>query len=165
MAALARTYMDQRKFDDAQPILTSLLEIAARRLGPEHNTTMDARILLGYLLVQTGRFAEAESPLRDAVRVRERLMPDTWNLANVRSLLGASLSGQRKFDQAEPLLTAGVQGLLDRWRDIPAASRHFFEFASAAVVQMYRDMGQPVKATSWQTRITSSTADTRRDPR
>jgi tetratricopeptide (TPR) repeat protein len=137
-----------RSFD-----LTPLIDAAKQRFGDEHNTTTDARINLGYALLRSGRFTEAESPLRDVARVREKLTPNTWNLGNARSLLGASLAGQRKFTEAETLLTAGVQGLLDHRRDIPATAVDFFDFAGAAIVSMYKEMGQLDKAALWQGKL------------
>jgi hypothetical protein len=156
MSFLARTYREQGKFEEARSVLIPLVELADRRLGSNHNTTTDARIFLGYVLRRTGRYAEAEPPLRNVVSVCEKLTPGTWNLANVRSLLGASLAGQQKFTEAEPLLTTGLQGLLDHRKEIPASSLYFFDFAAEAVVRMYRDMGQNDKASSWEARLKSA---------
>ena len=42
-----------------------------------------------------------------------------WTTFNTKSLLGASLLGQKKYAEAEPLLVAGYSGLKQREAKIP----------------------------------------------
>jgi hypothetical protein len=67
-----------------------------------------------------GRPAAAEPLLREGLRVRRRGLPETdWRIGVSKSLLGASLTGLERFDEAESLLqeaaavlkgTGGPQG-------------------------------------------------------
>ena len=74
-------------------------------------------------LLQAGKFAEAEPPARDCLRLREKLMPDDWRTFNAQSLLGGSLLGQKKYAEAAPLLLSGCEGLIQRENQIPANVR------------------------------------------
>ena len=49
--------------------------------------------------------------------------PDSWNRYHCQSLLGASLAGQKKFAEAEPLLIAGYEGMVQREATIAAPDR------------------------------------------
>jgi hypothetical protein len=69
------------------------------------------------------------------------------------SLLGASLAGQARFEQAESLLLAGYQGLSQRKESIPWASRSAPKEAGERIVQLYRDWQKTGKAAEWQTRL------------
>ena len=70
-----------------------------------------------------------------------------------QSLLGASFAGQKKFSEAEPLLRATVQEMLDRRKDMPHESLYFFDSAGEALVRLYQDTGQTDKASEWQTKL------------
>jgi hypothetical protein len=48
---------------------------------------------------------KAEPALRHALEVRQHLYPPgDWRIAQVQSLLGASLAAQQRYDEAEPLM-------------------------------------------------------------
>ena len=53
------------------------------------------------------------------------------------SLLGASLAGQKKYAEAEPLLLSGYQGMTQRIGTIPAASRFRLEQAGKQIIALY----------------------------
>jgi hypothetical protein len=68
-------------------------------------------------------------------------------------MLGASLAGQRKYGDAEPLLLAGYQGLSNRESTIPAPNRSAIEQAGERIVQLYQDWAMPEKAAEWREKI------------
>jgi serine/threonine protein kinase/tetratricopeptide (TPR) repeat protein len=70
-------------------------------------------------LLAAGRFTEAEPLARECLALREKLIPHEWRTFNARSMLGGCLLGQKKYDEAEPLLVAGYEGLKCRQRRIP----------------------------------------------
>src|SRR5215471_18304040 len=57
------------------------------------------------------RFAEAEPLYRECLTSREKNCPNAWYTHYTRFLLGATLMGKRKYEEAEPLLVAGYQGM------------------------------------------------------
>jgi len=77
-------------------------------------------IIYASALVAQERYAEAEPYLRHCWRIRELALPEgDWHTAHVMSVLGASLAGQEKFDQAEPLLLSGYNQMKDNTETIP----------------------------------------------
>jgi hypothetical protein len=61
-----------------------------------------------------GRFAESEPLAREALEFNRKQQPDDWPSFRAESLLGASLAGQKKYAEAEPLLLEGYQGMAAR---------------------------------------------------
>jgi len=65
-------------------------------------------------LLQHRQYPAAETYLRECLTIREKKLPDDWVLFYTKSLLGGALAGQKKFQEAEPLLVAGHSGMQDR---------------------------------------------------
>src|SRR5262249_16126800 len=82
--------------------------------------TRRTQIALSLLRLEQRRYQDAEPLLREVVSTLERARPDAWTRFHAQSLLGASLAGQMKYNDAEPLLISGYQGLLERESTIPA---------------------------------------------
>src|SRR5258708_849453 len=66
---------------------------------------------LGLNLLRQKKPADAEKPLRDCLRIREKAQPDAWATFNTKSLLGEALLQQKYHADAEPLLVQGYQGM------------------------------------------------------
>jgi eukaryotic-like serine/threonine-protein kinase len=60
------------------------------------------------------KFAASEPIARENLEFNEKEQPDNWQRFRAESLLGATLTGQKKYTEAEPLLLAGYQGMLAR---------------------------------------------------
>ena len=69
-----------------------------------------------------GKFADSEPLAREAVEVNRKNRPDDWQEFRAENLLGASLAGQKKYADVEPLLLQGYQGMLAR-KDRTGADR------------------------------------------
>ena len=78
---------------------------------------------LGELKFEQKAYADAEKFLRHALPTFEKRNPDSWKRYYVQSILGATLSASGNHAEAESLLAAGYQGILDRQDSIPAESR------------------------------------------
>jgi len=75
-------------------------------------------------LIEQGEYADAEELLRHCVDIRRLAHGDTdWHTAHVMSLLGASLAGQGKFAEAEPLLLDAYSQMRDNAGTIPEEHR------------------------------------------
>jgi hypothetical protein len=64
--------------------------------------------------------------------------------------LGASLAGEKKYAEAEPLLLEGYQGMLARKDRIDVPDRYHLELAHRWVVRLYQAWGKPDKAAEWK---------------
>ena len=80
---------------------------------------------------------DVEVLLRDLVTPRKNA-PDTWYRYNTASILGAALTAERKYAEAERLLIDGYQGLVERKATIPSSTVDPLDRAQAWLVQLYQ---------------------------
>jgi serine/threonine protein kinase len=97
--------------------------------------------------------AAAESLLRDCLSMRDQIAPDAWETFDTRSLLGASLSAQKKYAEAEPLLLQAYDGLKARETKIPAPYSARVAQAGLRLVELYDAWGKEDQATLWRQRL------------
>jgi hypothetical protein len=106
--------------------------------------------LLGDCLLRQNQLGQAESLLRACVTTREKKDADGWETFWSKALLGAALAGQEKHAEAEPLLLAGLEGLIQRAARIPAPDRWVLGDARNRLVRLYEAWGKPEKAAAWR---------------
>jgi tetratricopeptide (TPR) repeat protein len=111
---------------------------------------VDALTLLGQVKLKQGKYGEAETALRPALRANEENRPDSWQRYNCQSLLGASLAGQKNFAEAEPLLLSAYSALGQRAPAIPAEEQSSLEEARKAILQLYQAWPKPDKVAEWR---------------
>ena len=154
MLLLADTYSSLGRYADADQWFTRLRDSNRRTKGPEQVTTI-ATIALGWAKLKQDHHADAEGLLRELADAVVRTSPDLWERFNIESMLGASLAGQRRFADAEPLLVAGYEGMATRK---PAANPNFrsrftLREAGEAIVGLYTDSGNDTKRSEWTARL------------
>ena len=71
-------------------------------------------------------------------------------LFNTESLLGGALAGQKKFQEAEPLLVEGYFGMKDREANIPPAAKTRLPEAVQRLIDLYIAWDRPEDAAQWQ---------------
>ncbi len=73
----------------------------------------------------------------------------------VMSLLGASLAGQKKYADAEPLLLQSYQGLQQRQSSLPPylIAPHRITESLERLVQLYEAWGKPAPAAEWKQKL------------
>jgi eukaryotic-like serine/threonine-protein kinase len=108
---------------------------------------------LGEVEIQQEKYALAEPLVCEALGNWETASPGSWKRYYGQALVGASLTGQKRFAEAEPLLLAGYQGLQERQTSIPAGTRRVVSEAGLRIAQLYRDWGQPEKAREWEEKV------------
>jgi serine/threonine protein kinase/tetratricopeptide (TPR) repeat protein len=111
-------------------------------------------------LLKAGEPTAAEPILRECLGIREKQEPDAWTTFNATSLLGASLFGQKKYTEAEPLLLAGYDGMKQRAEKIPKGSRDQLVDALARLVLLYDATGPKEKADDWRAKLAEAKATT-----
>jgi hypothetical protein len=67
-----------------------------------------------------------------------------------QSLLGASLAGEKKYAEAEPLLLEGYRGMLVRKDRMADSDQRHLDSAREWIVQMYEAWGKLEKAVEWK---------------
>jgi tetratricopeptide (TPR) repeat protein len=153
MHNLAVLYRRQARYAEAEPVDMKVLEIQRRVLGLEHPDTTDTMASLSELWLREHRYTEPEPLLREAVNTAQQISPYNWERYYLQSLLGAALTGQKRYAEAEPFLLSGYAGMIQRKTTIPAPSRSNLTQAGEWIVQLYRNWGQPDKATEWQAKL------------
>jgi tetratricopeptide (TPR) repeat protein len=155
---LALLYEHQGRIAQAASLYTKVLGSRRRVLGPDHPATLTTLAWLGRVRLRQRHYVEAESLLREALNGQEKKYPDAWQRFNDQSMLGASLAGQERFGEAEPLLQSGYQGLVQQKDTIPWESRSAVDEAGEKIVQLYRNWAKPEKAAEWKEKVHLSLA-------
>ena len=119
-------------------------------LGAENPNTLVSEADLGLAYLSQGKFAQSEPLAREALEAEKKIRPDHWQRFRATSLLGASLAGEKKYAEAEPLLLEGYQGMLARKDRIAIPDRYHLDLAHRWLVQLYQAWGKPDKAGEWK---------------
>ena len=146
-------YQRQGKFAQAETNIAQALAGRRRTLGSDHPETMQGAADLALALLSQRKFVESERLAREALAFNRKKNPDDWPRLRAESLLGASLSGQKKYRDAEPLLIDSFRGMVERkgklgW--MGASTARYLEEAREWIVQLYQAWGKPDKAAEWR---------------
>jgi hypothetical protein len=153
MNFLADLYRTEGRDTQAEALYSQVLEGRRRVLGPEHPDTTRILAVLGQMRLEKGLYAEAEPLLREALIEQEKGSPGAWSRFDTESMLGAVLANQQKYGEAEPLLTSGYEGLVQRQATIPQASRAVVQRAGERIVHLYQNWGKPEEAAEWREKL------------
>ena len=150
---LARIYFEEGKLAEAESLYRKVLDSRRRVLGPQHPLTADTMAAFAGVLRRQARYAEAESIAREALHILEKINPDVWRRYYLQSLLGAVLTGEKRYGEAEPLLVSGYYGLVQRKATIPNPNQTALVDAGNWTVELYQAWSRPEKADEWTTRV------------
>ena len=143
---LAHLYAEEGRNAEAEPLLAKVLDARKRVLGPQHPETIAVMSELAFTRIELQKYADAEPVIRESMSAHAKLAPDSNARLIDSLLLGASLAGQKKYAEADPLLVNGYQGL----RQHPSEGHEFYlQKARGWIAQLYRDWGKPAEATEW----------------
>jgi tetratricopeptide (TPR) repeat protein len=146
----ASMYQRQGKYALAETYAAQVIARERHALGLEHPDTMDSAADLSLALVSQGKFAESESLTREAVETDRKKRPDDWQYFRAESLLGASLAGQKRYAEAEPLLLEGYKGMATRKERIWVRDWYHLDRAPEWIANVYQAWGKPEKAAEWK---------------
>ena len=154
MTLLGVLYQNEGKTDLAESTLTNAL--ALDRKLPTGNLTLRVCLTaMARLRLTQRKYAEAESLLHEAMNGAGNQNTQAWDTLDRQSLLGASLLGQGRYAEAEPLLIAGYQGLLKQSPAISVDAN--LPQAGERLVQLYSAWGRPEKADEWRRQLQAVT--------
>jgi hypothetical protein len=117
--------------------------------------------MLGENLLKQHIWHEAELLFRECLPIRDEKAPDSWTTFHIRSGLGASLLGQEKYAEAEPLIVTGYEGMRSREAKIRPHEKSFLVEAGERVIQLSEAWGKPEEVAEWHRKI-RPTAEIRR---
>ncbi len=107
-SSLARVLHARGELTEAAALLRQVLEVREQLKGEDHLHVALTRKDLAAVLLSRGNIDAAEDLLRRALAILEQRRPDSWEIAEVRSLQGACLAKQGRYQEAEPLLSDGA---------------------------------------------------------
>lgn len=111
IGALGRAYLNTNQPVKAAPLLQEAwqrVQDGKRKTNdPVFRNAQTGAILLA---LAENRFADAEKLLRESLVVLERT-PNGWQTYQARVMLGAALTGQKKFAEADALLIPAYEGM------------------------------------------------------
>lgn len=147
---LGHMYQRGKDYADAEAVFSQALAGQRHKLGSQNPLTMSEAVNLALAYVSDKKFTEAEPLAREALDLYQKKQPDDGDRFRAESLLGASLAGQKKYAEAEPLLVEGYQRLSAQRESIGAPYRFNVDLAHGWLMQMYADWGKPEKAAEWR---------------
>lgn len=104
LADLAKTYIDEARFEQALQAYDRVLKIRRKTLGPDHPDVAAALNDIAEIYRQTGRFAEAEKLYKRSLEIDEsHFGPDHPEVAATLNNLGLLYEIQGRYGEAEPL--------------------------------------------------------------
>jgi tetratricopeptide (TPR) repeat protein len=157
LADFATILQRQGRYALAATYAAQALDARRRALGSEHADTMVSAADLALAYQSQGRFTESEPLAREALQFNRREQPNEWERFRVESVLGASLAGQKRHAEAEPLLLEGYRGMAERKDRVGAPYSYYLDRAGEWVVQLYQSWGKPDQASEWR-RLTADSA-------
>ena len=150
MDNLANVYLVSEQPEKALPLFERLIAADRDRAMPDDPAFAGLLAEVCHALLKHRQYPAAETYLRECLTIREKKMPDEWMLFDTKSMLGAALAGQKKFQDAEPLLIEGYQGMKDREAKIPPAGNTRLNEAVQRLVDFYTDWEKPEEAEKWR---------------
>jgi tetratricopeptide (TPR) repeat protein len=137
---LANALAEQQEFDDAETLHREALAIFRRFRNEEHEYVTDALNNVAGMLERQGRYEEAESLCS---RILSRPQANEYDKAGASSTLGAIRAGQKRFGEAQVLLSDGFD-VIKVHRDIATPRKRL---ALRRLLQLYDswDAAEPGK--------------------
>jgi serine/threonine protein kinase/tetratricopeptide (TPR) repeat protein len=149
---LLDAYGKAGKTAEAVGLLQEQLTEARETLPQDSPQLAGTMAQTGLTLLTLKAWTEAEPILRECLAIREKADADAWTTFNTKSMLGESLFGQRKYDEAEPLLLAGFEGMKARETNIPKQGGGELRIPEALdrMIELYTAIDKPDEAKKWQ---------------
>jgi tetratricopeptide (TPR) repeat protein len=145
-------YLREGQYAPAEVSIAEALAGQRRSLGDGHPLTVASMGDLAVVYIAEGKFAQAEPLAREVLGWQKKLNAGDWEQYNAECELGASLAGQKKYAEAEPLLTEGYQGMLAHKDHIEGPDQFRLKLAHQWFVQIQSSQGRDGKAAAAKAR-------------
>jgi eukaryotic-like serine/threonine-protein kinase len=150
LSNLARLYQRQGRYSLAGTYAEQVLAGRRHALGSEHEDTIVSAADLALAYISQEKFVAAEPLAREALEFNRKKQADDWQRFRAESLLGASLAGEKKYAEAEPLLVEGYEGMLARKERMAVPYWYHLDRAREWIVQLYQAWGKLDRAAEWR---------------
>jgi tetratricopeptide (TPR) repeat protein len=152
---------EQGKLPEAETCFRQSLAIRRKRHSPDVDVAMSS---LATTLCRQQKFSEGESLFRECLAMRETNSPNAWYTHYTRLRLGAALMGKRQYDEAEPLIISGYEGMREREAGVRDRTKVLTE-SIQDMIQLFEVTSRPDQAAEWKTKLaTVQAAGPKRKP-
>ena len=141
---------DQGKLPEAESCFRQAL--ALRRRHPGSQNVDVAMSSLATTLYLQQKFSEAEPLYRECLAMRETNCPNAWYTHYTRLRLGATLMGKRQFDQAEPLIFSGYEGMREREAGVRDRTKVLTE-SIQDLIELFEATSRPEQVVEWKAKL------------
>jgi hypothetical protein len=153
MEELALVSRSEHKYAQAEMLYAKLLNLEERALGREHPKRLASTNDLAFLYLSQREYAKAERLAVTALDAYKNATTDTWHRYESEAILGASLAGQNKYADGEPMLLSGYAGMVRCQTNIPAGSRFKVKSAGTWIVRLYADSHRKRNVEGWREKL------------
>jgi tetratricopeptide (TPR) repeat protein/tRNA A-37 threonylcarbamoyl transferase component Bud32 len=150
MNNLAFAYFQAWRFADAEVLLAVWLAKQRPKLLADDTSVAHHLKVLGECQVRQRKFAEAESNLRDSLNIYRKQQPQSAPRYDAEGLLGAALTGQRRFAAAEAVLLAAYERLKMQQSSLKGTRKVPLWTVLKRVVDLYEAWGRHDEAVKWR---------------
>lgn len=144
------------------PLAVTTLEKATEKIRaryPKGDKRFEAILAqAGTALVECGQFAAAEKYLRECLDGRQKAAPESQVTLSTMRLLAVALVGQKKFDEAKPLLLSAFAAM-EKLPESSSAVRAEMRKCSENLVELYKALNQPEEVKQWSARTEALSSD------
>ena len=144
-------WMIKYGFDaDAVPLCQELLSLARTHLPDGRDGHADMLIHISGAQTRLDRLVDAEQSLREALQIRQEIYePENWLIASAKSMLGETLIDQQRYEEAEPLVLEGYEGMRGALEVPEIRPREALE----RIVKLYEQWDKPDQAAEWRAKL------------
>ena len=150
LAFLGAVYAINKDLKKLGPVLLESREICLFRWGPDHALTAAANEAVGKFYFVQGDYARAEPYFRDFWNHGIKNNRQDWGRFAAEIELGLSVLGQSRFEEAEPLLRSGYDGMNALERNAPADKKDLMSQTIGRISQLYEKLGRKEKGAEWR---------------
>jgi len=152
---------EQGKLPEAETCFRQSLAIRRKRHAPDVDVALSS---LATTLCRQQKFSEAEPLFRECLAMRETNCPNAWYTHYTRLRFGAALMGKRQYDEAEPLIISGYEGMREREAGVRDRIKVLTESVQD-LIQLFEATSRPEQAAEWKTKLaTVQAAGQKRKP-
>ena len=142
--------------DEASRVMTEAHEMNLRLFGSEHVLVGLSSKELATIELALGNPARAERLIRRGVRlITASLGEEHWRTHSANSVLGAVLTQQRRYEEAETVLLASHDGLVAHF----GVGANQVERSRERLVALYAAWGRTAEQARWQQAVDSHAGD------
>lgn len=149
---LYSTYIAASKSGDAESLSKQLLAAKAAQKDIDRRDLSDLLFEHGNDFLRLKNFARSEMLLAQCVTIRKELEPNKWYTFQAESIWGEALFRLENFEEAEPHLLSGYEGLVARKSQIRSKPKQTINRAVDRLVKLYQLKKDLKSVKTWESK-------------